>query len=76
MPNVILKTIFIGVSGVAQRFANPASFHEGVGSIPGLAQCVKDPTLPRAVVWVVDAALSQHFCGSGVGLRLHFQLDP
>ena len=30
---------------MAQRVKNPASMHEGVGSIPGLTQWVKDPEL-------------------------------
>ena len=33
---------------VAQQVMNPASIHEDVGSIPGLAQLVKDLPLPQA----------------------------
>ena len=42
----MLKTVKMGVSIVAQWLTNPTRIYKEAGSIPGLAQWVKDVVLP------------------------------
>ena len=47
--HTIFKNTFYGVPVVAQQVTNLTSIHEDAGSIPGLAQWIKDPVLQWAV---------------------------
>ena len=56
----------MGVPVMAQWVKNRTSILEDVGSIPGLAQWIKELVLLQAAMWFADVAWIPCCCGCGV----------
>ena len=74
--NLILKILGVGSSCLGTAEMNQTRNHEIEGSIPGLAQWVKDLALPQAVAQVADAARIPCFSGCDIGLSCSFNSTP
>ena len=61
---------------MARQNKNPASIHEDVSLIPGLAQWGKDVALLQAAVQVANAAWIPRCCGCGIDWQLQLQFHP